>query len=102
MSNFPPISRFSVLFQRKEEGYYVTIPDVPGVGAFGRTLEEAQDELRAALMNQVITLKESDGEEISPPTSFAQYLVIPTGEKGWMDRPNSWKFLQILNESHNA
>lgn len=92
-----PIARYSIIFERKEEGYYCTIPDVPGVGAFGRTLEEAQDEIRAALMNQIITLKESDGETIPAPSSFTQYLVIPTGEAGWMDRPLSWKFVQVAS-----
>jgi len=97
MSNLPPVAKYSVLFERKEEGYWVTVPDIPGVGAFGRTLEEAQDSIRTALMNQAMTLKEVDGEEIPPPSTFNQYLVIPTSDTGWMDRPMSWKFVHLLN-----
>ncbi len=93
-----PISKYTILFERKEEGYYATVPDVPGVGAFGRTIEEVQDEIRSALMNQVITLKETDGDVIPSPSTFTQYLIIPTGEHNWMDRPNTWKFVQLFND----
>lgn len=95
--SIPLISSYVVVFERCEQGYCAHIPDVPGVGAVGKTLEQTQSLIREALMNQVITLKQKDGEEISPPVSFAQYLKIPTSQENWADRPNSWKFVQVLN-----
>ena len=97
-----PVSKYAILFERKNELYFATIPDVPGVGVVGRTLEEAQSLIREALMNQAITLRDVDGEEIPPASSFTQYLLIPTSDKGWIDRPTTWKFVNVLSSNNNA
>ena len=92
------ISKYAVLFTRHEGGYMATIPDVPGVGAVGRTLEETQELIKEALMNHAVTLRDKDGAEIPPVQSFTQYLAIATSQTNWADQYNSWKFVQLLTD----
>jgi predicted RNase H-like HicB family nuclease len=92
------ISKYAILFTRVDGGYTATIPDIPGVGAVGRTLEETQELIKEALMNHAITLQDKDGVEVPPAQSFTKYLAIATSQAGWAEKPNTWKFIQLLTD----
>ena len=66
--------RVLVVFEQGEKNYSVYAPDLPGCIATGRTKEEAQENMREALVMHIQGMIE-DGEPIPTP-SIAEYLEV--------------------------
>lgn len=56
----------------EDEGYIATVPELPGLSAFGVTPEEAVHEAQVAA-DLVIQVMEEDGEQIPQPKKLVEY-----------------------------
>lgn len=57
---------YSQVFIKEEEGYTVIVPELPGCSAFGKTKEEAKQELHHAIKAWIEAAK-SAGNPIPTP-----------------------------------
>lgn len=67
--------RYAIVIERAESNYSAYVPDLPGCIATGRTLEEAEREIREAIKLHLAGLKE-DGLAPPPPTSQVDYVEV--------------------------
>ena len=63
--------RYPAVVDGKKGAYGVTFPDLPGIVAMGKTLDEALVNAEEALRDYVIET-EKDGETITPPSALEQ------------------------------
>ncbi|NVZ11042.1 type II toxin-antitoxin system HicB family antitoxin [Allochromatium humboldtianum] len=67
--------RYAIVIERVEHNYSAYVPDLPGCVATGRTLEEAEREIREAIEFHLEGLRE-DGLPVPTPTSQVDYIEI--------------------------
>lgn len=65
--------RYAIIVEKTENNYSAYVPDLPGCIATGQTIEETENEIRAAIVFHIEGLRE-DGSAIPPPTSIVEYL----------------------------
>jgi len=65
--------RYAVVIEKADGNYSAFVPDLPGCVATGRTVEEAEREIRAAIQFHIEGLRE-DGLSIPEPTSICEYV----------------------------
>ncbi len=63
--------RYPALIDGEKGAYGVSFPDLPGIVAMGKTIEEAMLNAQAALRDYMIEA-ESDGEEAKQPSNIEQ------------------------------
>ena len=68
--------RYLVIIEKGEEGYGAYAPDLPGCVAVGDTLDEVEQNMRAAIAMHLKGLVE-DQEPIPAPATNAEYMEIP-------------------------
>ena len=61
--------RYPALIDGKKGAYGVTFPDLPGIIAMGKTVDEAMLNAEEALRDYAVET-ERDGEEITLPSAF--------------------------------
>lgn len=71
--------RYPALIDGKEGVYGVVFPDIPGVAAMGRTVDEAMLNAEGALQDYAIEA-ERDGEDLASPSPF-QSSETPSGSR---------------------
>ena len=69
--------RYPAVIDGKKGAYGVTFPDLPGIVAMGKTLDEALVNAEEALRDYVVEA-EKDGETVTPPSALEQ-VKIPAG-----------------------
>lgn len=69
--------RFLVVIEKANGNYSAYSPDLPGCVATGKTRQNAERNMREAMLMHVEGLIE-DGEPVPEPDSFAEYIAIPT------------------------
>ena len=69
--------RYPAVIDGKKGAYGVTFPDLPGIVAMGKTLDEALINAEEALRDYVVEA-EKEGEMITPPSALEQ-LDTPDG-----------------------
>jgi predicted RNase H-like HicB family nuclease len=67
--------RYAIVIERAENNYSAYVPDLPGCIATGRTVEEAEREIREAIEFHLSGLKE-DGLSPPIPTSQVEYVEV--------------------------
>ncbi len=74
------ITNYTVLVHPDHEsgGYYATVPALPGVVDQGETVEEALENVRAALAFTVEAMRE-DGEELPPDEPIETVRTVELG-----------------------
>ena len=70
-------AEYVVVVEQSETGFGVYVPDLPGCVAVGETREETLQLIREAIELHVESLREA-GEDIPPPTSTAESVVVHT------------------------
>jgi predicted RNase H-like HicB family nuclease len=65
--------RYAVVFEQAGGNVSAYVPDLPGCVATGRTLDEAEAEIRSAIRFHLEGLRE-DGEPLPEPTSRIEYI----------------------------
>ncbi len=69
--------RFLVVIEKANGNYSAYSPDLPGCVATGKTREDAERNMREAMLMHVEGLIE-DGEPVPEPESFAEYIALPS------------------------
>ena len=67
--------RYAIVLEKTSTNYSAYVPDLPGCIATGLTVEETENEIRAAIAFHIEGLIE-DGLEIPKPESIVEYLEI--------------------------
>ena len=67
--------RYAIVVEKTENNYSAYVPDLPGCVATGHTLEEAENEIRAAIAFHIRGLIE-DGLPFPSPASIVEYLEV--------------------------
>ena len=67
--------RYAIVVEKTENNYSAYVPDLPGCVATGQTVEETENEIRAAIKFHIEGLRE-DGLVIPPPASIVEYLEV--------------------------
>jgi predicted RNase H-like HicB family nuclease len=67
--------RYAIVIEKAEENYSAYVPDLPGCIATGATLEEAEAEIREAIVFHVEGLRE-DGLAVPPGESTVDYVDV--------------------------
>ena len=67
--------RYAIVLEKTNTNYSAYVPDLPGCIATGLTVEETENEIKAAIVFHIEGLIE-DGLEIPKPVSIVEYLEI--------------------------
>lgn len=67
--------RYAIVIEKAEENYSAYVPDLPGCIATGATVEEAEAEIREAIIFHVEGLRE-DGFAVPPGESTVDYVDV--------------------------
>ena len=67
--------RYAIAVEKSEDNYSAYVSDLPGCVATGLTLEETENEIRAAIEFHIEGLQE-DGLAVPQPVSIAEYLDV--------------------------
>lgn len=68
--------KYAVLFDRAGDGTWgAVVPDLPGCMSAGKTLDEARDSVKEAIVLWLDVARER-GERIPPPASIADNIDI--------------------------
>ena len=67
--------RYAIVVEKTENNFSAYVPDLPGCVATGQTLEETENEIRAAIAFHIEGLRE-DGLVIPQPVSIVEYLEV--------------------------
>ncbi len=67
--------RYAIVVEKTENNYSAYVPDLPGCVATGQTLEETENEIRAAIEFHIEGLRE-EGLTIPQPVSIVEYLEV--------------------------
>ena len=65
--------RYAIIIEKAEGNLSAYVPDLPGCVATGSTVEEVENEIRAAIRFHIEGLKE-DGLQVPAPSSIAEYV----------------------------
>jgi predicted RNase H-like HicB family nuclease len=67
--------RYAIVLEKTNTNYSAYVPDLPGCIATGLTVEETENEIKAAIAFHIEGLIE-DGLDIPKPVSIVEYLEI--------------------------
>ena len=72
------MTRYPALIDGKKGAYGVTFPDLPGIVAMGKTVDDAMVNAEEALRDYVLEALK-DGEEITPRAIWSEWTRRRTG-----------------------
>ena len=67
--------RYAIVIEKAESNFSVFVPDLPGCVATGRTVKQAELEIRQAIEFHIEGLRD-DGLPIPVPTSAVNYVNV--------------------------
>jgi predicted RNase H-like HicB family nuclease len=67
--------RYAIVIEKAETNYAAYVPDLPGCVATGRTIEEAEQQIREAIEFHLRGMRE-DGLAIPRPSSQVDYVEV--------------------------
>ncbi len=70
-----PTKKYAVVIEKGPNNYSAFVPDLPGCITTGRTLEEIEENIRAAIELHLEGMRE-DGEPIPEPTTLTREVEI--------------------------
>ncbi|HEX3470756.1 MAG TPA: type II toxin-antitoxin system HicB family antitoxin [Silvibacterium sp.] len=68
--------RYTVIYEKSSNGFGAYVPDLPGLGVVGETLEEAKKLIREGIEAHIQVMREY-GEAVPEPTSSAEEIDVP-------------------------
>jgi predicted RNase H-like HicB family nuclease len=68
--------RFVVIYEKSATGYGAYVPDLPGLGVVGTTLEETRELMREGIDLHLQSLREH-GEAIPHPSRSSEEIDVP-------------------------
>ena len=66
---------YVVIYERSEDGWGAYVPDLPGLGVIGDTLDETKKLMREAIELHLEGMREH-GESIPEPSAIAERLSV--------------------------
>ena len=67
--------KYAVVIEVAGTNFSAYVPDLPGCTATGRTIEETENEIRAAIQFHLEGMKE-DNQPIPEPSSAVEYVEV--------------------------
>ncbi len=67
--------KYTVIYERSPTGYGAYVPDLPGLGVIGATLEETKRLIREGIKAHISFMREH-GDVIPEPTSVADEVEV--------------------------
>ncbi len=67
--------KYAVVIEKADSNYSAYVPDLPGCIATGKTIEEAEIEIRNAIEFHLEGMKQ-DGQTIPLPSSAVEYVEV--------------------------
>lgn len=67
--------RYAIVIERASENFSAYVPDLPGCVATGATVEQAESEIRSAIVLHLDGLRE-DGLPVPPAVSTVDYVEV--------------------------
>lgn len=67
--------RYAIVIERANENFSAYVPDLPGCVATGATAEQAESEIRSAIILHLDGLRE-DGLPVPPALSTVDYVDV--------------------------
>ena len=64
---------YALVIERADGNYSAYVPDLPGCGATGQTIEETEQNIREAIRLHIDGLRE-DGPVVPEPTAVCQHV----------------------------
>lgn len=68
--------RYTVIYEKSSNGFGAYVPDLPGLGVVGATLEETKRLIREGIEAHIQAMREF-GEPVPEPTSSAEEIDVP-------------------------
>ncbi len=68
--------RYAVIYEKSATGYGAYVPDLPGLGVVGETLEETKKLIREGIEVHIRMMQEQ-GEAVPEPTSSVEEIDVP-------------------------
>jgi predicted RNase H-like HicB family nuclease len=68
--------RYTVIYEKSSNGFGAYVPDLPGLGVVGTTLEETRKLIREGIEAHIQAMREY-GETVPVPTSSAEEIDVP-------------------------
>ena len=68
--------RYTVIYEKSSNGFGAYVPDLPGLGVVGETLEETKRLIREGIEAHIQAMREY-GETVPEPTSSAEEIEVP-------------------------
>jgi predicted RNase H-like HicB family nuclease len=65
--------KYAIVVEKAEGNYAAYVPDLPGCVSTGKTLEEAERNIRDAIRLHLEGMKE-DGLAVPPPSAICEYV----------------------------
>jgi len=102
----------NIIWSDEDNGFIATIPELPGVSAFGETQKEAVSEIQIAAQAYLASLRDS-GKKLPPPEKLVPYsgqlrLRMPKGLHGrlaaWAKKEGislNTYLLHLLSQNHS-
>ena len=69
------MSEYTVIIEKGENNFSAYVPDLPGCITTGSSVEETEQNIRAAIEFHLAGMRE-DGEEIPPPSTQAVLVRV--------------------------
>ncbi len=69
------MSKYTVVFERSADGWGAYVPDLPGLGVVGDTLEETRQLIREGVEFHIEGLRKS-GDPVPEPSTLVEHLDI--------------------------
>lgn len=68
--------RYAIIYEKSSTGGYgAYVPDLPGIGVVGRTIDETKRMVNKAIVMHLASMRE-DGDAIPEPTTQVEYAEI--------------------------
>lgn len=67
--------RYAIVIEKAENNYAAYVPDLPGCVTTGQTVEETEQQIRAAIEFHLRGMRE-DGLPIPEPLSHVEYVEV--------------------------
>jgi len=68
--------KYTVIYEKSATGYGAYVPDLPGLGVVGKTLEDTKRLIREGIEAHIQVMRDH-GEVVPEPTSTAEMIEIP-------------------------
>jgi predicted RNase H-like HicB family nuclease len=67
--------KYGVVIEKSADGYGAYVPDLPGCGVVGDTVEETKSLIETAIALHIRAMR-ADGESIPQPTTIVDYVEV--------------------------